>query len=455
MVTVLKTHSEDFSRENLDAMFKYGDASLVTPVNHTLPLMLARKAVLAPYQRKCYARMYRLRMAEKKRFTYKSAYLYEQIRKMHELQEEYLVVVRYDVKSFLDLFRLKQRLQRVDEELSKVQKEMYRDRASQKRACKTAEDLVFFEASEGDYRERLEQIKLQKKDNLKKLKAVERCLERDGSMLDAELEYRIPVDDMVDLADVEKDEVPGNPYRVQEEVVETDLITEPFVEAITEAVAAGEIVTEVETDVETATVDVAAEPEIEVVEDEIIEEAELDETESVLTELEHDAVHESDETMRLPSDKAEYIRMSVAEKVRCYSFDDKGTDAAFEIVQAYFKKIGMDTSFHSVYEESKLLTDYYEKQKTEGFIEKRAERVIETMKLLGINSGRIAEYSAEVLSEVFGFGDMEYFAGMKLFNKVIDRLGVNMDQQRRYEVFDRIYEEGMREKKFERGRNKR
>lgn len=451
----LDTISEDFSRENLDAMFKYGDASLVTPVNHTLPLMLARKAVLAPYQRKCYARMYRLRMAEKKRFTYKSAYLYEQIRKMHELQEEYLVVVRYDVKSFLDLFRLKQRLQRVDEELSKVQKEMYRDRASQKRACKTAEDLVFFEASEGDYRERLEQIKLQKKDNLKKLKAVERCLERDGSMLDAELEYRIPVDDMVDLADVEKDEVPGNPYRVQEEVVETDLITEPFVEAITEAVAAGEIVTEVETDVETATVDVAAEPEIEVVEDEIIEEAELDETESVLTELEHDAVHESDETMRLPSDKAEYIRMSVAEKVRCYSFDDKGTDAAFEIVQAYFKKIGMDTSFHSVYEESKLLTDYYEKQKTEGFIEKRAERVIETMKLLGINSGRIAEYSAEVLSEVFGFGDMEYFAGMKLFNKVIDRLGVNMDQQRRYEVFDRIYEEGMREKKFERGRNKR
>ena len=63
--------------------------------------------------------------------------------------------------------------------------------------------------------------------------------------------------------------------------------------------------------------------------------------------------------------------------------------------------------------------------------------------------------SKTVLSEVFGFGDMEYFAGMKLFNKVIDRLGVDMDQQRRYEVFDRIYEEGMREKKFERGRNSR
>ena len=68
------------------------------------------------------------------------------------------------------------------------------------------------------------------------------------------------------------------------------------------------------------------------------------------------------------------------------------------------------------------------------------------MKVLGINSGRIAEYSADVLSEVFGFGDMEYLAGMKLFNKVIDRLGVGMEQQKRYEVFDRIYEEGMRER---------
>ena len=168
----LDTISEDLSRESLEAMFRYGDASLAAPVNRTTALLPARKLVLTPYQGKCYARMYRLRLAEKKRFTYKSAYLYEQIRKMHELQEEYLVVVKYDVKSYGDLFRLKQRLQQVDEELCKAQKEMYRDRALQKRSCKTAEDLEFFEASEGDYRERLEEIKLQKKDNRKKLKAL-------------------------------------------------------------------------------------------------------------------------------------------------------------------------------------------------------------------------------------------------------------------------------------------
>lgn len=43
-------------------------------------------------------------------------------------------------------------------------------------------------------------------------------------------EYRILVDDMVDLTDVEKDEVPGNPYRVQEDVVVAEPIIEPTVE---------------------------------------------------------------------------------------------------------------------------------------------------------------------------------------------------------------------------------
>ena len=398
----LDTISEDFSRENLEAMFKYGNASLASPVNHAMPLIPIRKTFLTPYQRKCYARMYRLRLAEKKRFTYKSAYLYEQIRKMHELQEEYLVVVKYDAKSFLDLVHLKFRLQRVDEELCKIQKEMYQDRASQKRACKTAEDLAFFEASEDGYRERLEQIKLQKKNNHKKLKTVERCLERDGSTLDAELEYRIPVGNMDDLTEVARDEVLGNPHRQTEDLVVSQVISED----ITDEIAA----------------DVG----------------------------DRDAAD-----MKLPANKADYMRMSVAEKVCCYPFDAKGTESAFEMVRAYFEKIDMDTGFHSVYEEAKLLSDYYEQQKAEEFIGERAERVIETMKFLGIDAGRMADYSTDVLSEVFSFGDMEYFAGIKLFNRVIDRLEINMEQQKRYEVFDRIYTESMQEKQDERDRYSR
>lgn len=450
----LDTISEDLSGERLEAMFRYGDASLASPVNRTVSLLPVRKAVLTPYQRKCYARMYRLRLAEKKRFTYKSAYLYEQIRKMHELQEEYLAVVKYDVKSYGDLFRLKQRLQQVDEELCKAQKEMYRDRALQKRSCKTAEDLEFFEASEGDYRERLEEIKLQKKDNRKKLKAVERCLARDGSLAEAELELRIPVDEMEDMANVENDKVPENPYRVQkvveventalDDVVEADVVTEPEFEAVVD----DEFETEAEAFAEADVTGLETVGKTAVTNAESVVETDIDVMdESVESGLQNDDIREYGETVRLPSDKADYMRMSVAEKVRCYQFDDKGTDAPFEMVRTYFEKIGMDTSFDSVYEETKLLTDYYEKLKAEEFIQKQTEQIIEKMDMMGIDTEKFSEYPVDVLSKVFDFGDMEYFAGIKMFNQIRDKLGVNMAHQDRYELFDRIYQERKREKK--------
>ena len=450
----LDTISEDLSRESLEAMFRYGDASLAAPVNRTTALLPARKLVLTPYQRKCYARMYRLRLAEKKRFTYKSAYLYEQIRKMHELQEEHLVVVKYDVKSYGDLFRLKQRLQQGDEELCKAQKEMYRDRALQKMYCKTAQDLEFFEASEDDYRERLEQIKLQKKDNRKKLKAVERCLARDGSLAEAELELRIPVDEMEDMANVENDKVPENPYRVQkvveventalDDVVEADVVTEPEFEAVVD----DEFETEAEAFAEADVTGLETVGKTAVTNAESVVETDIDVMdESVESGLQNDDIREYGETVRLPSDKADYMRMSVAEKVRCYPFDDKGTDAAFEMVRTYFEKIGMDTSFDSVYEETKLLTDYYEKLKAEEFIQKQTEQIIEKMDMMGIDTEKFSEYPVDVLSKVFDFGDMEYFAGIKMFNQILDKLVVNMAHQDRYELFDRIYQERKREKK--------
>lgn len=358
--------SEDFSRETLEAMFRYGESNGITPIAHTMSLPIVRKATLTPYQKKCYTRMYRLRLADKKRFTNKSAYLYEQ-------------------------------------------------------------------------------IKLQKKDNHKKLKAVERCLKRVGSLQEAELELRIPVDELVDLEDVSQDEVPENPYRVKEDVVVAEPITEPVVD-----VTVDEVVAEVGVIAEACVTDVSAVAETAVVDSETVCESDINMTEDVSSGWENGDVLMSGDAVRLPDNKADYVRMSVAEKVRCYQFDDKGMDEAFEMVRTYFEKIGMDTSFHSVYEEKKFLIDYYEEQKAEEVIRERMEQIIGRIELLGINVGKFMDYPAEVLSVAFGFRDMEYFTGIKLFNRVIDRLGVDMDQQKRYEVFDEIYEEEMREKKVER-----
>ena len=70
--------------------------------------------------------------------------------------------------------------------------------------------------------------------------------------------------------------------------------------------------------------------------------------------------------------------------------------------------------------EIKLLTDYYEKQKAEKFIGERAERVIETMELLGIvyelisllRDKQVAGIEITIVTwepDSYGFGDATYW----------------------------------------------
>ena len=130
-----------------------------------------------------------------------------------------------------------------------------------------------------------------------------------------------------------------------DDVVEADVITEPEFEAVVET---GQISDDTESSVDGMIVRL----------------------ESYLVQ---DASREHKEK-DLPSNKADYARMSVAEKVCCYPFDTKGTDSAFEMVKAYYETVGLSTDFNSIYEEAKLLTNYYEEQKAEEYIQKQIEQ---------------------------------------------------------------------------------
>lgn len=167
----------------------------------------------------------------------------------------------------------------------------------------------------------------------------------------------------MDLVDIEKDVVLENPYREQEDVTvvepSVESIIEPSTELIEGTVVDNDIVVEVGVGAESMVTYASAVADIVSVEDTMAVVSDSSNVaEDMSVSLESDEVKEPGEIMKLPHNKADYTRMSVAEKVRCYPFDDKGTDVAFET-----------------------------------------------------------------------------------------------EQQRRYEVFDRIYEEGMREKKVERKRN--
>lgn len=372
----LDTISEELSRENLEKMFRsqYGENTSFMPEDRTVSLPKARKAVLSPYQNKCYARMYRLQLAEKKRFFYHSAYLYEQIRKMHELQEEYLLITNFDVKSYADLLFLKQRLQRVEDELSDRQKELYRQRAIQRREEKRGSaadiDTTALEDSESEYKEKLEWIKKQKRENRKMMRTLERCLARDGSPADEELERRIPVGDMPEMDDMEHEKVPQNPYREQ---------------------------------------------------------------------------------YSLPKEKAVYMAMSTAEKALCYPLGDVENEKIYEIVKDYFASVGIDTDFATVYEEVKELTEYYEDQRAERFIAEKTEQELHRVEELGLDTDRILKYPADILGRTFDFDgmDYDYAAGVKVFRAVLERMKVDAGLEEMYEVFDRVYGEGMDKVKSE------
>ncbi len=139
------------------------------------------------------------------------------------------------------------------------------------------------------------------------------------------------------------------------------------------------------------------------------------------------------------------MRMSVAEKVCCYGFDTKGTDRAFDMVKACFESIGMDAGFDEVYEEVKLLTDYCAKEVAEQQIGGKEQQILQRLDVCDINPEQIDRYQVDVLAEVFALKDVDYYTGIKMFGAVLDRKGVRLEQQEKYELFGKIYVEGMRE----------
>lgn len=115
----------------------------------------------------------------------------------------------------------------------------------------------------------------------------------------------------------------------------------------------------------------------------------------------------------------------------------------------------MDSDFNSVYEEMKLLTDYYESQKAEELIRKKAEQVIKNIELLGMEADSLERYAPNVLTEVFRLDNLDYSAGVKLFHRVLDRLDIKMSQWEQYEMFDWIYQEGVAREDRGQRQNKR
>ena len=134
---------------------------------------------LSPYQKRFYAKLYRLRIVEQKRFVVGGAKYTEDLKRFHQLQDEYLLLVNNDIRDVVGLidFRSEQKdkIQRIDDR----QQEIYRENSSRKRKIKTDEQYREYQLWHIGVQEELDELKQEKRDVKKQLQLVECIMKED------------------------------------------------------------------------------------------------------------------------------------------------------------------------------------------------------------------------------------------------------------------------------------
>ena len=117
-----------------------------------------------PFQKKFYAKLYRLRVVEQKRFVVGGAKYAEDLKRFHQLQDEYLLLVNNDIKSIVELVDFisekEDRIQQIEDR----QKEIYRESSSRKRSIKNEEQYREYQIWHMEVQEELDELKQEKRD---------------------------------------------------------------------------------------------------------------------------------------------------------------------------------------------------------------------------------------------------------------------------------------------------
>ena len=434
----IDTIDEQLSRENLDMLIRYGDSKSARPKVNTFNPIYVKRAKLSQLQKKYYARMYRLRLIEKKRFHYKSAYYYESIKQMHLLQEEYLLVVNNDVNSFTDLLHLTNKLQQDLKNVETERNQMYSNHGIEKRKCKEVEDFEKFRSNEPEYKRKLETLKERKGKIKEQIQIADRCYKKELSRAEEVLERTIPVGDMEDINDIYDVEVPENPYKEAavkvEEVIALKQIA-PVVESVIEPMIELKSMIILESVIKPIT------EIVDVVENEAkisfeIEENLVDITQSTTEEI-----------MELPKKLGEYQRLSLQEKAERFPFERYTDDKAFNYFMNYLTEIRSDKGFGEAYDEFAEISECYDKMQEQKLVELEVDKSMYLCDEMGMSSELFKQASADIRAMVFRLDELDYKVGIKVYRGVLEKLGIQKDLMEVYEEFDEVYKESVTDKK--------
>ena len=149
--------SEDMLRHHVDMPW------MAKPYFYSSDIRGLHRAKLSPFQKKFYAKLYRLRIVEQKRFAVGGAKYTEDLKRFHQLQDEYLLIVNNDIKSVVDLVDFINEQEEKIQQIEDRQHEIYRESSSRKRSIKNEEQYREYQIWHMEVQEELDELKQEKK----------------------------------------------------------------------------------------------------------------------------------------------------------------------------------------------------------------------------------------------------------------------------------------------------
>lgn len=377
------------------------------------------------FQMKFYRRIYQARMVEQRRFDKHAAYLVRELERMNRLQEQYLFLVKNDIKSVEGLVGYQVMRENEVEKISKRQKALYQENSVRKRACKTVEDVREYQLWHMDVQEEQDALKAEKKELNKSLKLVEAC----------KAEYK--TFSRFDYTDIEDEirhsvEVPEYPYA--EKQVDYYDEYEPVMEVVDNAVVS-EAQIEIDTDkLKDISSDVDEISSVVVEEDTIAVEDGVADVEAIAPESV--AIEETFSMDKITYE--EYKRMAPLEKAQSCGFTRlRSYDAVEGVVKLKFMELEHVATVDELMEETELLY----KGVRELVVRSKVEEILEAVEKSGLPFiCWTPREKAELLQ--FQLDDNSY--NMQLYNAVCKACGIDTsDMDEVFEDYQAIYDKAV------------
>ena len=165
--------SEETLRHHVDMPW------MAKPYFYSPDIRELHRAKLSSFQKKFYAKIYRLRIVEQKHFAVGGAKYTEDLKRFHQLQDEYLLIVNNDIKSVVDLVDFIGEQEEKIQQIEDRQKEIYRESSSRKRSIKNEEQYWEYQIWHVEVQEELDELKQEKREIKRQLQLADGIVKED------------------------------------------------------------------------------------------------------------------------------------------------------------------------------------------------------------------------------------------------------------------------------------